>query len=63
MTAQNGDRGLHPSFFIERIPADKWLPRRISEFKAMIADGWDLVVLLDLNDGRQTLIAFGVKEP
>ena len=56
----NGDQGLHPSFFIERVPTDKWLQRKLGEWRALRTDGWDVVVLLDLSD-RKTVIAFGLK--
>lgn len=58
-TSSNGSNASQ--FFIERVPCDKWLPRKLQEYREMRADGWDLVVLLDLKD-RKSVIAFGVKD-
>jgi hypothetical protein len=50
--AANGDAKLHPSFFIERVPVDKQLPKRLNRYRQMSNEGWSLVVLLDLSDRR-----------
>jgi hypothetical protein len=57
----NGDQERHPSFFIERVPVDKQLPRRLQHYREMSHEGWSLVVLLDLKD-RSSVIALGVRE-
>jgi hypothetical protein len=59
--AANGDAKLHPSFFIERVPVDKQLPKRLNRYRQMSNEGWSLVVLLDLSD-RRSMIAFGIRE-
>ena len=61
MSDSNGDQALHPSFFIERVPVDRWLQRKLGEYRRMSREGWSVVVLLDLSD-RKTVVAFGVHE-
>lgn len=45
--------------FIERVPADQHLVRKLTHWKWMRATGWELTVLVDPD--HKTVIAFGYR--